>query len=395
MLFLKTLKSLKLIFTMFEQFIRFARELYSAEDFIPLHRPLFIGNEKKYLLETIDSTYVSSVGSFVDAFEKKIAEYVGARYAVATVNGTAALHTALLVAEVAQGEEVLTQPLTFAATCAAISYCGANPTFIDIDRNTLGMSPANLAEFLEKNCEVRDDGCRNRVTGRMIRACIPMHSFGHPAEIDEIVRICTAHRITVIEDAAESLGSYYQGKHTGTFGDLGVLSFNGNKIMTTGGGGMVLTDDPDLAQRAKHLTTTAKIAHQWEYDHDMVGYNYRMPNINAALGVAQLELLDSFISKKRYIAEQYQRWCATYGVDFQSEPQGSRSNYWLNALLLKTQSERDEFLKFTNDNGVMTRPAWKLMHQLPMYKGCARLSLTDAEVLAAQIVNVPSSVMTE
>lgn len=378
---------------MFEHFVRFVRELYGTDDFIPLHQPLFIGNEKKYLLETIDSTYVSSVGSYVETFEREIGSYVGSKYAIATVNGTAALHIALLISGVTEDNEVLTQPLTFAATCAAIKYCGALPVFIDIESTTLGMSPASLEAFLAKNSTVTDTGCINRITGKKISACVPMHSFGHPVEIDQIVQICKAHKIKVVEDAAESLGSYFQNRHTGTFGNVAIVSFNGNKIITTGGGGMILTDNTKLAEKAQHLTTTAKVQHRWEYDHDMVGYNYRMPNVNAALGVAQLELIDRFVVKKRYIADQYSNWCDAHDVVFQTEPDEAQSNYWLNTILLKDRYERDEFLKYTNNNGVMTRPSWKLMHKLPMYKNCFSQDLTNAEELAERIVNIPSSVI--
>lgn len=378
---------------MFDHFVRFVRDLYGTKDFIPLHEPRFNGNERRYVLDTIDSTFVSSVGSYVDEFELRQAEFTGATYAVATVNGTAALHVALLLAGVKAEDEVLTQSLTFVASCNAIRYCGAEPVFIDVDRNNLGLSPNSLRQFLEENCEVRDDGvCWNRVSNKPVRACLPMHTFGFPAALDGLVALCEEYNIVLVEDAAESLGSFYNTKHTGTMGKLGAISFNGNKIMTSGGGGMLLTNDEDLAVHAKHMTTTAKISHHWEFDHDELGFNYRLPNINAALGVAQMESLPSFVESKRHLAQQYQAWGERYGLRFIKEPQGTKSNYWLNAVLAESRVQRDAMLEFTNERDVMTRPAWKPMHHLQMNSRCQSVELTNTEWLYARIVNVPSSV---
>ncbi len=377
---------------MFESFVDFVQELYGTRAFIPLHEPRFTGNERAYVLDAIDSTYVSSVGAYVDRFEHSIAQFTGAGYTVATVNGTAALHIALLLAGVGQGDEVVTQSLTFAATTAAIRYCSANPVFVDIDRESLGMSPESLKEFLSKQTRMVNGICRSIRSGAAIRACLPMHTFGHPVNIGEIRQLCDQYRLVLIEDAAESLGSLYRGKHTGTFGALATLSFNGNKIITTGGGGMILTDDPDLAGKARHLTTTAKKKHPWAYEHDAVGYNYRLPNLNAALGVAQAEQLPTYIAEKRRIAAAYRRWCATAGVHFVLEPEGCQANYWLNALLLNDRGQRDNFLQFTNQCGVMTRPAWQPMHLSAMYRDCQQTDLTTTEWVYDRLVNVPSSV---
>lgn len=378
----------------FNKITSFIRELYNQpEDFIPLHAPTFQGNERRYLEECIDSTFVSSVGKFVDRFEDKIAEFTGAAKAVVCVNGTNALHIALILTGVSQNDEVITQPLTFIATANAISYCGAKPIFIDVEKETLGLSPDSLSNFLNQYTEQKADGCYNRISKRRISSCIPMHTFGHPCRIDEIVSICTKHNIPVVEDAAESLGSFYCKKHTGTFGKIGVLSFNGNKIITTGGGGMLLFNDKDLATKAKHLTTQAKIPHPWEFKHDEIGYNYRMPNINAALGVAQLENLNDFLISKRNIAFKYQSFFKDLGIDFVSEPLNSKSNYWLNAILLNNRNERDSFLKYTNNKGVMTRPIWELMNRLPMFKDAQCGILKNAEWIADRLVNIPSSVI--
>ena len=375
--------------------IKFIRELYNEpEAFIPLHEPRFIGNEKKYLNECIDSTFVSSVGKFVDQFEEMTAAYTGAKKAVVCVNGTEALHMALMLAGVKREEEVITQPLTFIATANAIDYTGAQPVFVDVDRDTLGMSPDSLKAFLEEYGRIHDDGyCYNRTTGKRIAACLPVHIFGHPCRIDEIVDICSTYNIPVVEDAAESIGSLYKGKHTGTFGKLGVLSYNGNKTITTGGGGMILTNDEELGRLAKHLTTQAKVPHAWEYVHDHVGYNYRMPNLNAALGVAQMESLDYFISKKRELAAAYKSFFDSIGISFFTEPENAFSNYWLNAVILGDRKERDKFLEYTNREKVMTRPAWKLMNRLPMFEKCQAFHLENASWLEDRIVNVPSSVM--
>lgn len=377
----------------FNEIISFIKKTYGDSDFIPLHEPRFFGNEKAYLNECIDSTFVSSVGKFVDRFEQMVTEYTGAKYAVATVNGTAGLHIALLLAGVSPGDEVITQPLTFIATCNAIIYAGARPVFVDVARETMGLSAAALEKFLTQNATVDDQGqCINKGSGRRISACLPMHTFGHPCHIDAIAKVCEQWNICLVEDAAESLGSTYQGKHTGTFGKLGVYSFNGNKTITTGGGGMVVTDDEVLAKRAKHLTTTAKIPHPYEYIHDEIGYNYRLPNLNAALGCAQMEQLPGFISKKRAIAEQYRALFRALEYSFVSEPDHSRSNYWLNAVVMEKRSDRDDFLKATNDAGVMTRPVWRLMNELELFKDCQHGDLINATWLAARVVNIPSSV---
>jgi aminotransferase in exopolysaccharide biosynthesis len=379
---------------MFEDFVSFVRNLYQTDGFVPLHAPVFLGNEKEYLLETIDSTFVSSVGEYVELFEQRIASTTNTGYAVATVNGTAALHAALLVVGVSNGDDVLTQALTFVATCNAIRYCGADPVFVDIDRNSLGMSPESLANYLDEHVEKRDGYAWNKSTGRRISACIPMHTFGHPTRIDLIIDICSQYHIPVIEDAAESLGSTWKTGHTGTFGRLGVLSFNGNKIVTTGGGGMILTNDESLANRARHLTTTARISHRWDYEHDRVGYNYRMPNLNAALGMAQLEQLREFVDNKREVARNYISWCRDKNLEILIEPEGARSNYWLNALILRDSDERDSFLQETNQNDVMTRPAWNPMHHLPMYEKCHAGPLDNTDWAIDRVVNIPSSVCT-
>jgi aminotransferase in exopolysaccharide biosynthesis len=379
---------------MFEKAIQFIRTQFNTSEFIPLHEPRFAGMEKEYLLDCIDSTFVSSVGAYVDRFEAKLAEYTGAKYAVVTVNGTAALHVALKLAGVQAGDEVITQPLTFIATANAISYCGATPCFIDVDRDTLGLSPSDLRIFLEtQTIDNGKTGRRiNRTTRRPVAACVPMHTFGHPCRIDEIVAICNEYGLAVVEDAAESLGSFYKGKHTGTFGKMGVFSFNGNKTITCGGGGAIVTDDESLARRAKHITTTAKVPHRWEFVHDEIGYNYRMPNLNAALACAQLEQADGFLDKKRELAEAYQAYFPTVGMSFVTEPEHARSNYWLNALILSGREARDSFLKETNDAGVMTRPVWRLMNELEMFKDCPRGPLDNAKWLEERVVNIPSSV---
>jgi len=378
---------------MFENVINFIQETYQTKDFIPLHEPRFVGNEKKYLNECIDSTFVSSVGKFVDEFEEKIANYTGAKYAIATSNGTSALHISLLLANVEQNDEVITQPLTFVATCNAISYCGARPVFIDVDKDTMGLSSSALKDFLENNTSVKNQQCINNKTGEVIKACVPMHTFGHPCRIDEIKEICDKHHVFLIEDAAESVGSTYKGKHTGTLGQVGVMSFNGNKIITAGGGGCIVTNDKTLAKKAKHLTTTAKVPHKWDFNHDMVGYNYRMPNLNAALLVAQLENLDNFISSKRKLANVYETFFNSTNYVFVKEPMDSKSNYWLNSILLKNKQQRDDFLDETNSSGVMTRPIWTLMNKLPMFEDAECGDLLNAEWLEERVVNIPSSII--
>ena len=372
--------------------INFIKSIYNKNKFIPLHEPRFLGNEKKYLNECIDSTFVSSVGKFVDEFESRIANYTGSKYAIATCNGTSALHTSLLLANVNKNDEVITQPLTFVATCNAISYCGAKVIFIDVDKDTMGLSPTELKFFLENNTKVKNKQCINNKTGKVIKACVPMHSYGHPCRIDAIKKICDDYYIFLIEDAAESIGSTYKGKHTGTFGQLGAISFNGNKIITGGGGGCIITNDKVLAEKAKYLTTTAKVPHKWDFNHDMVGYNYRMPNLNAALLVAQLENLNNFVNNKRELANYYETFFSSTDYFFFKEPSNSKSNYWLNVILLKNRKQRDEFLDFTNKNGVMTRPTWRLMNELEMFKDCEGVDLKNAKYLEERVVNIPSSV---
>lgn len=377
-----------------QKIVDFIKQIFKTDGFIPLHEPRFIGNEKKYLNDCIDSTFVSSVGKYVDTFETEFAKYVGSKYAIATVNGTAALHIALLLSDVKNGDEVITQPLTFVATVNAIGYCGARPVFVDVDLNTMGLSPLSMKKFLEENCEIKNNRCINKTTKNIIKACVPMHTFGHPCKIDEIKNICDEWFIALVEDSAESVGSHFNGKHTGTFGKFGVFSFNGNKIITSGGGGVIVTDNEILAKKAKHITTTAKIPHPYEYVHDEVGYNYRLPNINAALLVAQLEQLDTFIDKKRGLAKIYDEFFSKEnGIKFIKEPNNARSNYWLQAILFPNSVARDEFLEFTNTNGVMTRPIWKLMSELDMYKNCQKTSLDNAKYLEERVVNIPSSVI--
>ena len=378
---------------MFDDVIQFIQNIYKTTEFIPLHEPRFIGNEKKYLNECIDSTFVSSVGKFVDEFEKKIADYVGANFAVATSNGTSALHIALLLANVTENDEVISQPLTFVATCNAISYCGASPIFIDVDKDTMGLSPSALHDFLEKNTSIKNQQCINNKTGRVIKVCVPTHTFGQPCRIDEIKDICDKHYIFLIEDAAESVGSLYKNKHTGTFGQIGTMSFNGNKIITAGGGGCIVTNDEDLAKKAKHLTTTAKVPHKWEFSHDMIGYNYRMPNINAALLVAQLENLDNFVHRKRRLAHMYEDFFNDTSYSFVKEPIKSKSNYWLNSIVLNNKQQRDEFLNETNSQNVMTRPIWTLMNKLPMFERAQCGDLKNSEWLEDRVVNIPSGMV--
>lgn len=376
---------------MFESLIRFIREQYRTEGPIPLHAPVFWGREREFVLDAIDSTYVSSVGAYVDRFEREVAAYTGCARAVATVNGTAALHVALRLAGVSHGDLVLTQPLTFVATCNAISYCGADPIFVDVERDTLGLSPAAMDAWLHDNARLDDADCISVDGGRPIRACVPMHTFGHPADLHGLMEVCAKWNIALVEDAAESLGSLYRGRHTGTFGLLGVLSFNGNKLLTTGGGGMILADEL-LGARAKHVTTTAKLPHEYEYRHDEQGYNYRMPNLNAALGCAQLEQLELFIAAKRALAARYADFLVGASVKFVTEPQGCRSNYWLNAVICEDLGQRNALLERTNVQGVMTRPVWTPMHRLAMYAHCRSGALPNAEWLEARLVNLPSSV---
>lgn len=376
----------------YQDVISFIKQAYNTNDFIPLHAPHFAGNEKKYLTDTIDTTFVSSVGAYVDRFEEMMCEITSAKKAVAVVNGTAGIQVALRLAGVKQGDEVLTQALTFVATANAIAYNGAIPVFIDVDLDTMGLSPKAVEEFLEGFGDLREDGCYNKSTGRKISACVPMHTFGFPVHLDELMAICNKWNIPVVEDAAESLGSEYKGKPTGSIGKLGVFSFNGNKIVTCGGGGAIVTNDIALGDKAKYLTTTAKIPHPYEYVHDELGYNFRMPNVNAALACAQLEQLDGFLNNKRELAKEYEMFFNTTGVKFRTETENTKANYWLMCVELGSREERDLFLKETNDSKVMTRPIWQLMFRLPMYSDCQRDSQKNALFLEERIVNIPSSV---
>lgn len=361
---------------------------------ISLHEPSFQGKENEYVKECIDTAWVSSVGKFVDRFEQQLADYIGAKRAIAVVNGTAALHICLKLVGVKQQDEVLIPTLTFVATANAVAYCGAIPHFVDSEERTLGLDPRKLSDYLDSIAEVRSAECFNKKTGRRIKAVVPMHTFGHPVDMDPLVKLCDRYCLDLVEDAAESLGSLYKGKHTGNWGKLAALSFNGNKIITTGGGGAILTNDESLADTAKHLTTTARVPHRWEIGHDIVGYNYRLPNLNAALGCAQMEQLPVFVQRKRALAARYQQaFQGVKGVRFFTEPDFAQSNYWLNTLLLDKENaiELDNILEMTNSNGIMTRPAWRLMHRLPMHRDCPRMDLVVAEDLEARLLNIPSS----
>ena len=374
-----------------KKIIQFIKSLYPEhEKVVPLHAPVFLGNEKKYLDDCIDTTFVSSVGQYVDRFEQIVAQYTGAANAVVCVNGTNALYLSLLMNEVNPGEEVITQALTFIATANAISYCKAFPIFCDVDEDTMGLSPAAVKKWLEDNAEIKKDGCFNKKTGRRIRAVVPMHTFGHPVHLDEFVKLCSEWRLSLVEDAAESIGSFYKGKHTGLFGKIGALSFNGNKTITTGGGGMLLFSDKELGQKAKHLTTQAKIPHRWEFKHDAIGYNYRMPNINAALGCAQLENINKILRNKRNTAMAYKEFFRGSDIEFFDEPKDCKSNFWLNAILLPNKKEQIKFLEETNDAGIQTRPIWELMNRLVMFKDCLSGDLSVSEMFADRVVNIPS-----
>lgn len=377
----------------FKSVVKTIKLQFPNQDFIPLHAPLFIGNERKYVMETLDSTFVSSVGAYVNRFEEMMCEITGAKHAIAIVNGTNALHMALILADVNANDEVLSQSLTFIATCNAISYIGAKPVFLDVDSDTLGLSPSAIQEFLENNAVINKDGFTyNKKTGRRIKACVPMHTFGLPCRIDSIANICAEWNIALIEDAAESLGSYYKGKHTGVFGKTGTFSFNGNKTVTSGGGGALVTNDEIIASRAKHLTTQAKVAHPWAFVHDQIGYNYRMPNLNAALACAQLEQLSKFVDNKRELAHYYKHAFENSEIVFVDEIVDAKANFWLNAILLKDKEEQQAFLKYMNSNGIMVRPVWELMHRLPMFKDAERQNLKNSEWIADRLVNIPSSV---
>jgi perosamine synthetase len=365
-----------------------------GDENVALHEPSFNGNEWLYLKECLDSTFVSSAGKFVDRFELDLASFTGAKHAVAVVNGTAALHIALKLAGVKPDDEVLIPALTFVATANAVTYCNATPHFVDSEASTLGVDSAKLRDYLVKHTEQRAGHCINRASGRVIRALVPMHTFGHPVDVDGLVAIAYDFNIALVEDAAESLGSYHRGQHTGTLGLLGTLSFNGNKTITTGGGGAILTNDAELARLAKHLTTTAKLSHPWEFRHDQVGYNYRMPNLNAALGCAQLEQLPAMLAAKRELFGRYRTAFAKVpGIKLMAEPENCKSNYWLQTLLLDNDhvDERDAVLKATNDAGFMTRPAWVLMHELAPFQNCPRMDLATAKSLIQRLINIPSS----
>jgi perosamine synthetase len=369
----------------------FIRNLYSGKDFVALHEPSFNGNEKKYLTDAIDSTFVSSVGAYVDRFERMMELLSGTQKAVAVVNGTAGLQVALQLAGVKPGDEVVTQALTFIATANAIAYNGAQPVFVDVDKDTMGLSPKALSLFLEEFGEMREDGCYNKSTQKRIAACVPMHTFGFPVHLDALMDVCNKWKIPVVEDAAESLGSSYNERPTGSFGQLGVFSFNGNKIVTSGGGGAIVSNDTAIGNLGKHLTTTAKIPHRYEYVHDYIGYNFRMPNINAALACAQLEQLDGFLQSKRELAQEYETFFSAKGVKFRTELPGTKANYWLMCVELEDKTERDLFLATSNNQKVMTRPIWQLMFRSTMYAGCQKDEQKNAIFLEQRIVNIPSS----
>lgn len=376
----------------FQSIISFVQDVYQTKDFIPLHEPRFRGNEKKYVLDTIDSTFVSSVGAYVDRFEEMMQEIIGTKKAIAIVNGTSALQVSLRLAGVGTGDEVITQALTFVATANAIAYNNASPIFLDVDLDTMGLSPKAVESFLEEFGDLREDGCYNKSTGKKIAACMPMHTFGFPVHLDELLLVCNKWNIPLVEDAAESLGSEYKGKQTGTFGASGVFSFNGNKTVTCGGGGALVTNDIKTGVRAKYLTTTAKRPHPYEFYHDELGYNFRMPNLNAALACAQLEQLETMLVNKRELAMQYKEFFDMLGIKFRTELANTKANYWLMCVELENKADRELFLKETNENKVMTRPIWQLMYRLPMYEHCQRDQQKNAEFLEERIVNIPSSV---
>ncbi|WP_119968795.1 LegC family aminotransferase [Shewanella japonica] len=371
--------------------VNFVRDTYQTNEFIPLHAPTFDGNEKSYVLDTIESTFVSSVGKFVDQFEQSLESYTGSAKAVATVNGTAALHASLYMAGVQHGDFVITQALTFVATCNALYHMGAEPIFVDVSPVSLGLCPDAMDTYLTEYAQVVEGVCIHKATKRVIRAVVPMHTFGHPVQLDELVCVCQKWNIALVEDAAESLGSFYKGRHTGTIGDFGALSFNGNKIITTGGGGIILCKTAELGVHTKHVTTTAKVPHPFEFFHDEAGFNYRMPNLNAALGCAQMEVLEAYLVKKRQLADSYNTFFKECDIKFVTEPEYAQSNYWLNAVICPSVKVRDALLKQTNDAGVMTRPIWKLMHRLPMFQNAPRGDLSHSEYIEAHLINLPSS----
>ena len=377
----------------FKKIINFFQDKFNSKDLIPLHAPVFKGNERKYVMDTLDSTFVSSVGAYVDKAEQMMAEISQTQKTVAVVNGTSGLQIAMQLAGVQRGDEVLTQALTFVATANAIHYTGAEPVFLDVDYDTMGLSDKSVSAFLEEFGEKREHGTFNKKTGKRIAACVPMHTFGFPVHLDELMTVCNAWNIPIVEDAAESLGSYYKGKHTGSFGQSGVFSFNGNKIVTCGGGGMIVTNDENLGSLGKHLTTTAKIPHPYEYVHDLVGYNFRMPNLNAALVCGQLEQLDNFLANKRILANTYSDFFDSNEIKFRTELENTKANYWLMCVELNSLNERNKFLKYTNESKIMTRPIWQLMFRLPMYQHCFCDDQKNAKILEERIVNIPSSVI--
>lgn len=377
---------------MHNKLVNFIQDLYQTKEFIPLHAPTFSGNEKKYVNDTLDSTFVSSVGRYVDQFEQEIETFTGTAKAIATVNGTAALHTALYMAGVKPGDIVITQALTFVATCNALYHMGAEPVFVDVSKVSLGLCPKALDIYLEDNAFINNDGLsQHKGTQQVFRAVVPMHTFGHPVELDELIAVCAKWNIALVEDAAESLGSFYKGQHTGTFGSFSAVSFNGNKVITTGGGGMVLCKNYDEGMHTKHVTTTAKVPHPYEFFHDEPGFNYRLPNLNAALGCAQMEALPEFIKQKRLLAEQYQTLFSGSDFQFVTEPEYAQSNYWLNAIICPDVESRNLVLKKTNELGVMTRPIWQLMHRLPMFKNALKGNLKTSEWIETHLINLPSS----
>lgn len=376
---------------MINSLVEFIRDTYKTNELISLHEPSFGGSELSYVTDAIKSTYVSSVGKFVDEFEKGIERYTSSPGAVSTVNGTAALHTSMYAAGVGAGDIVITQALTFVATCNAIYHMGAQPLFVDVSKSTMGLCPRSLESFLEENAILEVNGAFLKSSRKRIRAVIPMHTYGHPVELDEILEVCKKWKLVLIEDAAESLGSFYKGRHTGTIGKFGAISFNGNKIITTGGGGMVLCSSKDIKQTVKHLTTTAKVPHPYNFFHDCAGFNYRMPNINAALGVGQLETLNEFLLKKRNLAMHYKAFFESSDYSFFDEPANTHSNFWLNTVICPNIDMRNELLHKSNSMGVMMRPAWTPMHKLPAFKNSPRSDLTNTDWFESRLVNIPSS----
>lgn len=374
-----------------KKFIEQAKEIFD-EDIISLHRPIFEGREKEYLLQCIDSNFVSSVGKKIIEFENCIANFTNSKFAIATVNGTSALHIAISLAGVKQNDEVITQSLSFIAISNAIKYTGADPIYIDVDLDTLGLSPKSLLKFLENNCEKKPNGTFNKFSGKRISACIPMHTFGFPCRVKEISRICKNWKIPLIEDCAESLGSYVDKSHTGSFSLISTLSFNGNKIITTGGGGMILTNNSKIAKKARHITTTAKVPHSLELKHNEIGFNYRMPNINASLGVAQIEKINEILKIKSEISKKWKDFFSSYNIKFFTPLKNDKANYWLNTLIFNSKRERDDFLIYTNKKGIQTRPAWTLISKLPMYKKNYNDGLKNSLWLEKRIANIPSSV---